>query len=337
MTLSVAPPVVAVAVSLPNFTRGYGQPVNLPADNLTAGLPLSVSNGQGVGRIELEVRYDPGLLTITAFTFAETVVLPDAQFDLDTSVEGLARLTITAPSGLADAAGALIVGSFTAHVPHDAPYGGNHVLDIAALRVFDTAQTPGELPPLDVDAIHIAAFFGDANGDGSYNSPDATLTRRIIGHLNTGLGAYPLADPRLIVDIDGNGAIQSNDTTSIRRAIGLIPVPNIPALPEELVMSAASGPDPRAYVPQDLAGAAGQTVTVPVMLAAVDAGGTGVSSADLQELDLAPRPTNAADDAADGMLTVEAQRWLPDRFFRDLGTQWQALDELLSDLVDQLV
>jgi CSLREA domain-containing protein len=333
----VAPPVVAVAVSLPNFTRGYGQPVNLPADNLTAGLPLSVSNGQGVGRIELEVRYDPGLLTITAFTFAETVVLPDAQFDLDTSVEGLARLTITAPSGLADAAGALIVGSFTAHVPHDAPYGGNHVLDIAALRVFDTAQTPGELPPLDVDAIHIAAFFGDANGDGSYNSPDATLTRRIIGHLNTGLGAYPLADPRLIVDIDGNGAIQSNDTTSIRRAIGLIPVPNIPALPEELVMSAASGPDPRAYVPQDLAGAAGQTVTVPVMLAAVDAGGTGVSSADLQELDLAPRPTNAADDAADGMLTVEAQRWLPDRFFRDLGTQWQALDELLSDLVDQLV
>jgi hypothetical protein len=73
------------------------------------------------------------------------------------------------------------------------------------------------------------------------------------------------------------------------------------------------------------------------LLATLRTGRTGVYSADLQELVLAPPPTNEPDDAVDGILTVEAERWSPDRFFRDLGTQWQAFDDLLSDLVDEFV
>jgi uncharacterized delta-60 repeat protein len=266
----------AVTVSLPNFARGYGQPVNLPANVLTAGLPLRISNAGGVTRVELAVQYDPALLSISAFTL-DAGVASRATSTVDTSTPGRIVLTITAATGLADVAGPLTLGSFTAQVPDDAPYGGKHMLDITDLRVFDNSPTPIELPAIGDDAIHVAAFFGDANGDGTYNSPDATLVRRIIGQANTGLAAYQLADPELIADISLNGFIQSNDTTNIRRVIGQMAVPNIPLLPEGLVRPAPSGADPLVYIPRDLAGTPGGTVTVPVRLQVTERAGITLS------------------------------------------------------------
>jgi subtilisin-like proprotein convertase family protein len=272
----LAPADNAVTVSLPNVTRGYGQPVNLPANVLTAGLPLRISNGMGVTRVELAVQYDPALLSISAFTL-NAAVASRAAYTLDTTVSGRAVLTITAATGLADVVGQLTVGSFTAQVPNNAPYGAKHVLDITDLRVLDNSSTPVELPAFDDDAVHVAAFFGDANGDGAYNSPDSTLVRRIIGQLNTGLAAYQLADPVLIVDITQNGLIQSNDTTHIRRVTGHVAVPNIPALPTGLPVPPASGADPLVYIPRDLAGVSGGTVTVPVRLQVTERAGITLS------------------------------------------------------------
>jgi hypothetical protein len=271
-----APAANTVTVSLPNFTRGYGQLVNLPANVLTAGLPLTVSNGMGVTAVELAVQYDPALLSISAFVL-DAAVASRAAYTLDISISGRAVLTITAATGLADAAGQLTVGSFTAQVPNNAPYLGKHVLDITDLRVLDNSPTPAELPAFDDDAIHVAAFFGDANGDGAYNSPDATLVRRIIGQLHTGLAAYQLADPALIVDISQNGLIQSNDTTNIRRVAGHVAVPNIPALPDGLQKPDPRGADPLVYIPRDLAGTPGSTVTVPVRLQVTERAGITLS------------------------------------------------------------
>ena len=56
----VAPPAAnTVIVSLPDFARGYGQPVNLPANVPTAGLPLTLSNGSGLSGLDLELDYNP--------------------------------------------------------------------------------------------------------------------------------------------------------------------------------------------------------------------------------------------------------------------------------------
>jgi hypothetical protein len=281
-TFVVSPsPANAVTVSLPDVTRGYGQPVNLPADNPAAGLPLTIHHGQNVGRVEFELRYDSRLLAITAFTLADSVASRGALSELQPLTPGVALLTITAPTGLAEDADPLIVGSFTARVPDDAPYGGKHVLDIAALRAYDTAPDPAELPALDDDGIHVAAFFGDTSGDRSYNSPDATLVRRVIGQVNTGFSAYPLADPVLIADITLNGRIQSNDTTNIRRANGQAAVPNIPPLPSVATPPEASGADPRIFIPRDLVGGPGETVTVPVMIEVTEAGGLTIGGFDM--------------------------------------------------------
>ena len=90
-----------------------------------------------------------------------------------------------------------------------------------------------------------------------------------------------MADPVLIADATLNGRIQSNDTTNIRRAIGQIAVPNIPPLPTGLPAPAASGADPRIFIPRDLVGAPGETVTVPVMIEVTEPAGLTIGGFDV--------------------------------------------------------
>jgi hypothetical protein len=107
------------------------------------------------------------------------------------------------------------------------------------------------------------------------------LVRRVIGQANTGFSAYQLADPVLIADITLNGLIQSNDTTNIRRASGQVTVPNIPPLPTGLTPPAASGADPRIFIPRDLVGAPGETVTVPVRIEVTEPAGLTIGGFDV--------------------------------------------------------
>ena len=67
-TLTVAsPPANAVVVSIPDFTRGDGQTVNVPA-SVATGIPLTLSNGSGITSVSLQLPYDPALLDITGAT-----------------------------------------------------------------------------------------------------------------------------------------------------------------------------------------------------------------------------------------------------------------------------
>ena len=65
-------PMDTIEVSLPDFARGYGQPVNLPANDLTAGLPLTISEGFHVSGLDLHLHYDPTLLEISGFASIPT-------------------------------------------------------------------------------------------------------------------------------------------------------------------------------------------------------------------------------------------------------------------------
>ncbi|OYV81304.1 MAG: hypothetical protein B7Z73_18225, partial [Planctomycetia bacterium 21-64-5] len=67
-TFTVAtPPAGTVTVSLPNFTRGPSQDVNVPA-NVTSGIPLTVSQAAGITSLTLDIHYNPTLLDITGAT-----------------------------------------------------------------------------------------------------------------------------------------------------------------------------------------------------------------------------------------------------------------------------
>src|SRR5262245_32589170 len=58
-------PSSAVVVSLPDFTRGPGQTVTVPSTSVSAGIPLRLSNGNGVTSLNLTLTYNPALLNLT--------------------------------------------------------------------------------------------------------------------------------------------------------------------------------------------------------------------------------------------------------------------------------
>ena len=69
-TFTVDPPAPAtVVVGIPDFARGPGQPVDVPAGTGSTpannDLPLRLSDGSGVTSVSLTLRYDPALLHIT--------------------------------------------------------------------------------------------------------------------------------------------------------------------------------------------------------------------------------------------------------------------------------
>lgn len=214
-----------ITTSIPNFSRGPGQAVNLPA-NSASGIPVTLSNGVDVRSAAFTLHYDPQLLNITAATLGAGV---NGSLAFNNTTPGVATISIVSASQLTATAGPLTLLHLTASVPSNTPYGANGVLDITDLVLTNANSIP--FPTIDDDGLHVAAYFGDANGDHGYNSPDATFAQRIIVGLDTGLAVYRLADPILIVDITHNGQIQSDDVTQIQRAIVGLATTEIPANP----------------------------------------------------------------------------------------------------------
>ena len=271
-TFTVNPlPSNAVVVSIPDFTRGFGQPVNVPASG-TSGLPITLSTGENVSGVDLTLLYNPALLTLSGFTTS----IPGASALFNVTTPGTAIITISSAGQFSSSAGSITLGDLTASVPDNAPYGSKEILQITNLSVFDDSAIPQPLPSVAQDAIHIAAYFGDTNDDQSYSTPDVTLEQRLIGLINNGFPAFPLADPVLIGDITLNGQIQANDTTSIQRVIGLVNVPNVPALPTGLAPAPSGGPDPTIFIPNEHANP-GDIVNVPVEMTVTESAGITVS------------------------------------------------------------
>ncbi len=194
-TFTVNPPAAnAVVVSIPDFARGYGQPVNVPATS-NAGLPITLSTGLNVSGVDLTLHYNPALLTITGFNTS----IPGALATLNVTTPGTAILTVSSATQFSSSAGTFTLGDLTASVPNNAPYGGKEILDITGLSVFDNSPgVPLALPAVADDGIHVAAYFGDTNGDAMYSTQDATLEQRVIGLANSGFGFYKMTDPALL-------------------------------------------------------------------------------------------------------------------------------------------
>jgi hypothetical protein len=269
-TFTVAAPAAnARTVSLPNFVRGPNQAVALPT-----GIPIRLSDGQGVTAASLQIRYDPALLTISGVTVGTG--LTGATATLNTNTPGLAQVTFTSPTALA--AGAVDFVRLTATVRVDAPYSAKHVLDLASVTV--TAGTTA-LPVVEDDGLHIVGYLGDLNGNGAYESADASLVRRFIEGTEAGFGAYQLAAPGLVADVNQDGQITTADAEAVAQLAAGTTVPGVPARPANPASPIPGGADPRLYLPTDLTAGVGQTVTVPVLMEVTDPAGASLSAVDV--------------------------------------------------------
>jgi hypothetical protein len=262
-----ASPVVTVGV--PDFARGPGQPVNVPAGG--NGLPLSLSDGAGVTRAQVTVVYDPALLTITGVVRGPDAP-PGASVTVDTTtIPGNANVTYNGPALPAGRPAAF--ASLLATVPATAPYLAKE--EITAFPYLNSGTIAATGDP----AVHVVGYLGDVSGDGFVNAFDNSLIQRVILGLDTGFAAYKDADPRVVADINGDGFINAFDNALVQRFILGQNPPQIPPIPNGVTLT--QGADPLVSIPKGLTVAPGGSVSVPVNFLQTAGAPIGLGSFDL--------------------------------------------------------
>lgn len=199
-----------VEIRLPDFARGPGQDVEVPARG--AGLPVTLDDGEGVTRIELTLAFDPALLEIAG-------VLPGADLptsaaiSVDASKHGVLAITVTLSAPLES--GPVEILSLAASVPGGAPYGVAQVIDLEA--VFND----GGMLAIADDALHLVALLGDATANRGYSALDAQRILRVAVGADSGFAAYPLVDPVVVGDVTGASGISALDAALVlQQAVG---------------------------------------------------------------------------------------------------------------------
>lgn len=274
-----APAADTVTVGISDFTRGYGQVVDVPANG--AGIPITISRAAGVSAVDFVLSFNSTLLNVTGFTLDSALSGASSTFTI--LEPGRVRVQVTNSGEFGTSTSALRLGTFTANVPETAPYASKHILDINSVTVLDSSPGLNPLPILDDDGIHVAAYLSDTNPgtQRNYSSADIILVQRMIGTLITGFSAYQNADPLLIADVNASGTLSSTDIIVLQRVIGTIPVTQIEPLPGVPAPAPNGGPDPRLFIPQDLIGIQGQALAVPVRIEVTEPTGIVLAGGDI--------------------------------------------------------
>jgi hypothetical protein len=92
------------------------------------------------------------------------------------------------------------------------------------------------------DGLHLVAYVGDADGNGSYSNKDATLITRALVMTDDGFAAYPLVDPVIVADTDGAGSIPSDAALQVNEAGSGLPTFNLamPPIPSGVVFQVST-------------------------------------------------------------------------------------------------
>ncbi len=240
ITFTVAALSDEIRLSVADFARGPGQTIDVPATSV--GLPLTISSGKNVATIDVTIRYAASQLVLDGFTIDPVMQSRGLLVEANTLIPGQITLAMYSASGdLSDTDGPVVLGTFTGHVPVNAVYGHEQILDVTNVVVYDTTLV-NEIPSTGDDALHIATYFGDASGNQLIQSNDASLTAILAVGRATGLLAEPNVDANIIVDISGDGKVQSNDAALIARRASGLSVPLIPSIPPNTNRAASSSP-----------------------------------------------------------------------------------------------
>jgi hypothetical protein len=233
-------------VWLPATADGPGQPLSAPGKNQSGGgYPVYLDDTSGtVTDVQATLTYNPALLTVTpTSTQSFTVMVPSA---------GTAVLHY---DGAALPAGTqTIIGMLTAMVPpgtiaDPTPYRAKDLLQLT-----NVSLNGGSVPVVAGNALHLVAYVGDADGNGSYSSNDAVLTTRVLLSTDAGFAAYPLVDPVIVADTDGAGFIPADAALQANEAGVGLPTANLtkpPTPPGVVFQPVANNVDPSISIPSD--------------------------------------------------------------------------------------
>ena len=148
-TFTVLPLAVGTAiVGLPGVFQEAGGEVNVSGTS-GGGIPLTVSADAGVMAVEMELFYDPDLLTVTGVDVADGLPA-GATALINVLSPGHALVGFFTPVALGD--GTHVFGQLRASVPATAAAGRSHLLDVRNVSINE-----GGMPAVDDDGVHVVA------------------------------------------------------------------------------------------------------------------------------------------------------------------------------------
>jgi hypothetical protein len=242
------------AFNLPDFMRGPGQTVNVPA--VAQGLPVRFESDGTVRLLVFSIDYDPRLITLT--DAAPAVGLPagaTVRFATEVINAVQVRATITIVSDTPIPAGNVTLVNVAAFVPATAPYASREALALTVRSINgDTAATAATS-----GGLHVVGYLGDVDGNGKLNDTDATRLGRYVSGMTpagTIFSAWTGINPMLVADISGDGRINALDVNLLANEVRGSNRPEIPDVPTGVVpilgMPIVSNPDPNATSPASL-------------------------------------------------------------------------------------
>jgi hypothetical protein len=195
--------------------------------------PIYLDDRSGtVTDVQAALMYNPSLLTVTPTS--------TATFTVSVPSPGTAILHYSGPAlppGIQTA-----IGFLTATVPagmtdNPTPYKAKDLIVLS-----DISLNGGALAGIGSSAVHLVAYVGDADGNGSYSSNDAVLITRSLLSADTGFVSYPLVDPVIVADTDGSGFIPADAALQVNEAGVGVPTANLanPPIPAGVHFQALS-------------------------------------------------------------------------------------------------
>jgi uncharacterized repeat protein (TIGR01451 family) len=221
-------------VWVPATADGPGQPLQAPGLNKDGpGLPVYLNDSTGaVTDVLLTFNYDPTLLHVigagnrsdpgSSFNFVPALSSPGhavLEFNIGTSDPAVLKGG-QAPLGF------VIAALFSGTAANPIPYKAKELLHLSNVSI-----NGGTIPAVAGDAVHLVAYVGDADGNGSYSSNDAVLITRVALQSDIGFTAYPLVDPVIVADTDGSGFIPADAPLQVNEAGVGFPTANLPSPP----------------------------------------------------------------------------------------------------------
>jgi hypothetical protein len=198
-------------VWVPSTADGPGQPLSAPGMNQAdIGYPLYLKDSTGtVTSVLVTLNYNPALLTVTGVSGAGVTLL-------GASTPGHALLQYSGPAlkpGSQTPIGYLLASVPAGTTANPVPYRAEDLLHLTNVSV-----NGGAIPVVAGDGLHLVAYVGDADGNGSYSSNDAVLITRVALQSDKGFSAYPLVDPVIVGDTDGSGFIPADAALQVNEA-----------------------------------------------------------------------------------------------------------------------
>src|SRR5262249_49812733 len=154
--------------------------------------------------------YNPALIAFSGATTPLGGFTVNFNPNVATEPNGFLRAALDLSGSTSLPSGPLGVASLQYAVPPAAPYASKEVLDLQ-----NVSLNGGAIAVLDDDAVHVAAYLGDADGSRTLGSQDGSLAAQLAVGSGTGLMAYKLLDPLVLLDVNGSGALTAVDASLI--------------------------------------------------------------------------------------------------------------------------